>query len=90
MVGDDQFTEIFVDTPLEVCEQRDVKGMYARARRGQITGFTGIDDPYESPVSPELRLTTTDSTPEENARRIVRYLIERGFLLEQADERNFS
>lgn len=90
MVGTDEFTEIFVDTPLEVCEQRDVKGMYARARRGQITGFTGIDDPYETPVNPELRLTTTDCSPEENARRIVRSLIERGFLLDQADERNFS
>jgi sulfate adenylyltransferase len=90
LVRDDRFIEIFVDTPLEVCEERDVKGMYARARRGDITGFTGIDDPYESPVNPEMRLTTTDCPPEDNARRVVRYLIERGFLLEQADERNFA
>jgi sulfate adenylyltransferase len=90
LVKDDSFIEIFVDTPLEVCEKRDVKGMYARARRGDITGFTGIDDPYEPPVNPEMRLTTTDCPPEDNARRIVRYLIKRGLLLEQADERNFS
>lgn len=90
MVREDLFIEAFVDTPLEVCEQRDVKGMYARARRGEITGFTGIDDPYEPPVNPELYVTTTDCGPHDNARRIVRYLIERGFLLDQADERNFS
>ena len=90
MVGDDAFIEVFVDTPLEVCEQRDVKGMYARARRGEITEFTGIDDPYESPVNPEIRLTTTQHAPEVNARQIVRYLMERGFLLDQADERNFE
>ena len=80
MIGEDQFIEIHVDTPLEICEQRDAKGMYAKARRGEIKGFTGIDDPYEPPVNPELRLTTTDCTPEDNARRIVRLLTERGFL----------
>jgi bifunctional enzyme CysN/CysC len=51
-----QFVEVFVDTPLEVCEKRDPKGLYARARAGEITGMTGIDDPYEPPVSPELHL----------------------------------
>jgi sulfate adenylyltransferase len=81
-IGEDRFIEIFVDTPLEVCEQRDTKGMYAKARRGEIRGFTGIDDPYEPPQSPELRLTTTDCSPEDNARRIIAYLVERGFLLE--------
>ncbi len=79
-VGPDQFIEVFVDTPLEICEQRDTKGMYAKARRGEIHGFTGIDDPYEPPSNPELCLTTTDCGPEDNARRIVRLLIERGFL----------
>ena len=53
-IGPGQFVEVFVDTPLEVCEDRDTKGMYARARRGEIKGFTGIDDPYEPPVNPEL------------------------------------
>lgn len=81
MVGKERFIEVFVDTPIEVCEERDVKGLYARARRGQITGFTGVDDPYETPVDPEIRLTTVDYSAEENARRIVAYLEERGFLL---------
>src|SRR5512139_3090515 len=80
MVGEN-FVEIFVDTPIEVCEQRDVKGMYARARRGQITGFTGVDDPYETPVNPEITLDTVTYTPEENARRIVAFLEGSGLLL---------
>jgi sulfate adenylyltransferase len=74
------FTEVFVDTPLEVCEERDIKGLYAKARRGEIKGFTGIDDPYEIPLNPEIRLTTTDATPQENAKYIINYLIERGYL----------
>ena len=80
MVGEERFIEVFVDTPLEVCEQRDVKGLYAKARRGEIKGFTGIDDPYEAPLSPEVRLETVEHTAEENARKIVAYLKERGFL----------
>jgi sulfate adenylyltransferase len=90
MMGPDRFIEVFVDTPLDVCERRDVKGMYLRARRGELKGFTGIDDPYEAPVHPELRLTTTDCSPEDNARRIVDYMIGRGMLLHLSDERNFS
>jgi len=81
MVGKDRFIEIFVDTPLEVCEQRDIKGMYAKARRGEIKGFTGIDDPYEEPLNPEIRLNTTDCLPEDNAHEIIDYLIDRGFLI---------
>jgi sulfate adenylyltransferase len=81
MVGEDQFFEIFVDTPIEVCEERDTKGLYAKARRGELKGFTGIDDPYEAPLSPELVLGTTGASVEENAERIVALLIERGFLL---------
>lgn len=80
MVGEDRFIEVFVDTPIEVCEQRDVKGLYARARRGQITGFTGVDDPYESPLNPEVTLDTVNNSSEENARRIVAFLEEKGFL----------
>jgi adenylyl-sulfate kinase len=53
------FVEIYVSTPLEVCEKRDVKGLYAKARRGEIAGFTGIDDPYEPPAAPELEIDTT-------------------------------
>ncbi len=57
------FVEVFVDTPLEECERRDPKGLYAKARAGEITGFTGIDDPYEAPETPELRLTPADGGP---------------------------
>jgi bifunctional enzyme CysN/CysC len=57
------FVEVFVDTPIELCEQRDPKGLYAKARAGEITGFTGIDDPYEAPAAPELRLTPADGDP---------------------------
>ena len=81
MVGEEHFIEVFVDTPIEVCEERDIKGLYARARRGQITGFTGVDDPYESPVNPEIILDTVGSDALSNARKIVTYLEERGFVL---------
>ncbi|MDX1437736.1 MAG: bifunctional sulfate adenylyltransferase/adenylylsulfate kinase, partial [Anaerolineales bacterium] len=80
MVGEENFIEVFVDTPLDVCEERDIKGLYARARRGEIKGFTGIDDPYEPPRSPEITLNTVDNTPEENGRLIIQYLEERGFI----------
>jgi sulfate adenylyltransferase len=82
MVGDDRFIEIFVATPLEVREQRDTKGMYARARREEVRGFSGFNGSYEEPLNPEIRLTTTDHSPEEDARQIIRYLINRGFLLQ--------
>jgi sulfate adenylyltransferase len=81
MVGDEQFIMVYMDTPIEVCEQRDSKGMYARARRGEIKGFTGVDDPYEPPIQPEITLNSVDHSPEENARRIITFLEERGFLL---------
>ena len=76
----DGFMEIFVDTPLEVCEERDTKGLYAKARRGEITGFTGIDDPYEPPTNPEITLDTVKFTPEENARYIIKLMLEMGLL----------
>jgi sulfate adenylyltransferase len=90
MVGEDHFIEVFMNTPIEVCESRDVKGLYARARRGQITGFTGVDDPYEEPINPELNLETVDVTPEENARKIVAYLEEQGFLLRDGSPSNHN
>ena len=80
LVGKDRFVEIFVDTPLDVCEQRDVKGMYAKARRGEIKEFTGIDDPYEEPLQAEITLDTVANTPEANARLILAYLIEQGYV----------
>ncbi len=79
MVGSG-FIEIFVDTPIEVCEQRDVKGWYAGAREGTVTQMTGIDDPYEPPLHPELVLTTTDTTPARNAAVVMDFLAERGVL----------
>ena len=80
LVGPERFIKVFVDTPLEVCEQRDTKGLYAKARRGELRDFTGINDPYESPVSPDLRLTTEDGSPEQCARQIMALLKQRGFL----------
>jgi bifunctional enzyme CysN/CysC len=62
-----RFVEVFVDTPLELCESRDPKGLYAKARAGEIVGFTGIDDPYESPERPDLRLTPADGDPSAQA-----------------------
>ncbi len=65
IIGAADFVEIFIDTPLEVCEARDVKGLYAKARRGEIKGFTGIDSPYEAPDNPFLTVPTKDMTVEE-------------------------
>ena len=80
LIGTENFIEIFVDTPLEICEQRDTKGMYARARRGEIKDFTGIDDIYEIPETAENTLDTVNFTVEENARLILDYLAEKGFV----------
>jgi sulfate adenylyltransferase len=80
MVGADRFIEVFVDTPLELCEQRDTKGIYAQARRGEIKNFTGIDDPYEIPLKAEIVFDTVAHTAEENARRILAYLVKQGFV----------
>ncbi len=68
------FIEVFVDTPLEVCEQRDPKGLYKLARAGDIKDFTGIDAPYEAPISPELILSGAQATPDELARQVADYL----------------
>jgi len=84
MVGGDQYIEVFVDTPMEVCESRDTKGMYAKARRGEIKGFTGIDDPYEPPENPEVVIDTVARTPEDNARQIVAVLLKRGFIRKES------
>jgi len=81
MSGSDRFVEIFVNTPLEICEARDIKGLYAKARRGEIKGFTGIDDPYEEPLNAEITLNTVDHTPEELARQIISYLQRERFIV---------
>jgi len=74
------FFEIHVSTPIEICEKRDRKGMYAKARAGLIKGFTGVDDPYESPQSPELRIDTADLTPDEAAQEILLLLGQKGYI----------
>jgi sulfate adenylyltransferase len=76
----DAFIEVFVDTDLEVCESRDAKGLYARARAGKLPGFTGIDHPYEEPLSPEVRLSDPSLSPVERARAVIAALKARGFL----------
>ena len=83
MVGAGRFIEVFVNTPLDVCEGRDTKGMYAKARRGEIKDFTGIDDPYEAPESPEIELDTLDHDAEENARLILELIKSRGFVRDE-------
>lgn len=74
IVGSNRFVEVFVDTPLEICERRDSKGLYAKARRGEIANFTGIDDPYEAPLHPEIRLDTLTHSPEANVNLILEFL----------------
>ncbi len=68
------FIEVFVDTPLEVVQQRDVKGLYAATERGEVSQMTGVSDPYEPPESPEIHLQTVDNAVEQNAERVVGYL----------------
>jgi bifunctional enzyme CysN/CysC len=70
----DEFREVFVDTPLAVCEQRDPKGLYAKARAGEIRNFTGIDSPYEIPEAPELHLETQGASADALAQRVVESL----------------
>ena len=79
-VGESRFIEVFVDTPIGVCEQRDSKGLYAKARRGELKGFTGVDDPYEPPLHSEVTLDTVNETPEQCAQRIIAHLQREGFL----------
>ncbi|MEO8689087.1 MAG: adenylyl-sulfate kinase, partial [Solirubrobacteraceae bacterium] len=80
LMEEGEFLEVFVDTPLELAEQRDPKGLYAKARRGELANFTGIDSPYEPPENPEVRLDTTTLSPEEGAKAVVDALRERGML----------
>lgn len=86
LVGAGDFVEIFCRCPLEVCEQRDVKGMYKRARAGEIREFTGISSPYESPATPELIVDTDKSTPEECAEQVILLLIQRGVVRQRTTE----
>jgi sulfate adenylyltransferase len=83
MIGEEKFIEVFVDTPIGVCAERDVKGMFARAKKGEFKGLTGVDDDYEPPLSPEIRINTVEIPPEECAEKILEFLVEKGFVAEQ-------
>lgn len=72
------FLEIFIDTPVELCEKRDPKGLYKKARKGEISNFTGVSDPYEKPENPELVISTAECSPQEAALQVVDMLAERG------------
>lgn len=74
------FVEILVDVPIELCEERDPKGLYKKARAGEIKGFTGIDDPYEAPENPELVIKNVDITPQEAALQVISYLEDKGLI----------
>ncbi len=76
----DNFIEVFVNTPLDICIERDVKGMYKKAMAGEIKGFTGIDDPYEEPLNPELIINTVNESVEESADRVMKKLKELGYI----------
>ena len=76
LVSENEFIEVYIDTPLSVCEERDVKGLYAKARSGKIPNFTGISSPYESPENPEIRIDTTKLSAEEAANQIIEFILE--------------
>jgi adenylylsulfate kinase len=78
--GQMPFIEVHVSTPIDTCEQRDPKGLYKKARAGQLKGFTGIDDPYEAPTSPELTIDATDTSPQQATVLLLEYLQKRGIL----------
>jgi adenylylsulfate kinase len=80
LVKEGEFIEVYVDTPLEVCEQRDPKGLYKKARAGQIKNFTGLDSPYEAPASPEIVIKTAEESLERSVQRLVDFLGERHLL----------
>lgn len=84
------FIEVYVNCPLQVCMNRDVKGLYAKAVRGEVLNFTGISDPYESPVNPEIVIHTDRETPEESLKKILKGLVEMNYLPEQTVERFFE
>jgi adenylylsulfate kinase len=74
------FIEVFVDAPIEVCEQRDPKGLYRKARLGELKGFTGVDDPYEAPLNPELVVKTATESPEALAWKVLSHLLDAGII----------
>ncbi|MBE3606329.1 adenylyl-sulfate kinase [Campylobacter sp. RM13119] len=88
LVKDDEFIEVFIDTPLEICEQRDPKGLYKKAREGVIKNFTGISSPYEAPQAPQVHIKTDGCSVQECANIVVKYLIDFGYIKEGANNEN--
>lgn len=80
LLEDNQFLEVFIDTPLEVCEQRDPKGLYKKARAGEIKHFTGIDSEYQAPIKPEIHVETANKSVEECAEQVIQYLIKQEYI----------
>ena len=80
LLNDREFVEVFVDVPLQVCEQRDPKGLYKKARAGDLKHFTGIDSPYEAPGNPEIHLQVSDESPEQLTEKLYGLLTEKGFV----------
>lgn len=85
-----RFVEVFVKCPVEAAEKRDIKGMYAKARRGEIKGFTGIDDPYEEPLKPEVAVDTSKESVEESIEKIIRTLELMGYIPPSGEEEEYS
>ena len=75
IIGKDNFVEVYISTPIEACEQRDVKGLYAKARRGEIKDFTGVSAPFEAPQSPDLELDTSSLSLEESVNSLLSYIL---------------
>ncbi len=88
LVGYDEFIEVFINTPLEICEKRDPKGLYKKARDGAIKNFTGIDSPYEAPLEPQISINTDALTINESVDKIINYLIKYGYI--QGNENDYA
>lgn len=88
LVGYDEFIEVFVDTPIEICEQRDPKGLYKKARDGAIKNFTGIDSPYEAPEEPQIHIKTENKTVQECVDVVLHHLIKFGYI--QGNENDYA
>ncbi len=90
LIGKDKFVEVFVDVPIEIAIERDVKGLYKKALAGEIKHFTGISDPYERPTAPEVYVNSAEETVEESTAKILNYLIRVGFLEPLAEIESYS
>ena len=75
IIGENDFIEVYINTPLEICEQRDVKGLYKKARKGEIKGFTGIDSPYEPPINPNIEILTENNTIQTSVEELYKYIL---------------